>query len=89
MQGDNYVKFPKLFQKGFLIIYAFGYQNQVISRPFHSTSPLGGTGTTSFAGAAASARPASATGPIMPLITLVNTTIQQRINSFMISHAIT
>ena len=60
----------------------------MISLPFHYTKPPGGTRVASFAGAAAFAGLALATGPVMLSITLVNTMIQQYINKSLIVHAI-
>ena len=60
----------------------------MISWPFHCISPPGGTGMVSLAGATASARPALTFGPIIPLITLMNMTIQRSIKRSIVTHAI-
>ena len=89
MQVDLHLKFSKVVLKSFHITYAFGYQDQMISWPFHSTSPPEGIGAASSVGTTASVGPTLATVPVMPSITLMSTTIQQCINNSMISQAIT
>lgn len=61
----------------------------MISQPFHSTKLPIGAGAVSSTDTAASIGPALTTGPIMPLITIMNMIIQQYINKSIIVHAIT
>lgn len=60
----------------------------MISQPFHSANPPGGAGTASSTGVGAATGSALAIGPVMPSITLVNSTIQQCIHRSMIVHTI-
>ena len=55
---------------------ALEYPYQLVFRPSYSINPPGGTATVSSAAAGAAAEPAWAIGPVMPSITLMNTTIQ-------------
>ena len=61
-------------------IHTLEYPSQMVFRPSHSINPPGGTGTVSSAVTEAAARPAWVIGPVMPSITLMNTTVQQCIN---------
>ena len=59
---------------------------QGLSRPCHSTNPPGGTAVVASAAAAGAAWSAGAIGPVTPSITLMNTTVQQCINTSSDNH---
>ena len=61
----------------------------MVSRPFHSINPLGGTKVASSATARVAAGLALAIGHVMPSITPMNTAVQQCINRYVISLVIT
>ena len=66
----------KRITKTFLVHSCTRIPSQLAFRPSHSINPPGGTATVS----SAAAGPARAIGPVMPSITLMNTTVQQCIN---------
>ena len=82
MQNDTYSSFQNIIfqnhfkmnsQKEFLVCFALRHPYQMVSRPFHSINPPGGTGAIFSAAVGAAAELALAIGLVMPSITLVST----------------
>ena len=78
----NYYKriFKRISQNIHSPLCALEQPCQMEFRPSHSINPPGETATVSSAAAEAAVGPARAIGPVMPSITLMNSTVQQCIN---------